>query len=227
MKKNILFLYNISKTLNSLKIELDDEQYEVHDFNTNSRLEINNAINKFKFDIVIIELSNNLDFVISIIKNIRNKSILTDIITYSHNEKLEDILSLYKNGVTDYIKAPISPKILKAKIHAYAQKYEILNNKYFDNYVKYGDFLVDRDANIIFLNNNPIDTTKKEYRILRVLMKANGMPVSKSDLQKEIWGYVDSNSKTVEATISSLKKKLNNGYIKTIIKKGYFLDKKN
>lgn len=225
MKKNILFLYNASKTLNSLKIELNDEQYEVNDFNTNNELEINKAINKFKYDIVIIELSNNLDFVISIIKNIRNKSILTDIITYSHNEKLEDVLSLYKNGITDYIKAPISPKILKAKIDAYAQKYEILNNKYFDNYVKYGDFLVDRDANIIFLNNNPIETTKKEYRILRVLMKAGGLPVSKSDLQQEIWGYIDNNSKTVETTISSLKKKLNNGYIKTIIKKGYFLDK--
>lgn len=225
MKKNILFLYNASKTLNSLKIELNDEQYEVNEFNTNNELEINKAINKFKYDIVIIELSNNLDFVISIIKNIRNKSILTDIITYSHNEKLEDVLSLYKNGITDYIKAPISPKILKAKINAYAQKYEILNNKYFDNYVKYGDFLVDRDANIIFLNNNPIETTKKEYRILRVLMKAGGLPVSKSDLQQEIWGYIDNNSKTVETTISSLKKKLNNGYIKTIIKKGYFLDK--
>lgn len=225
MKKNILFLYNASKTLNSLKIELDDEQYEVNDFNINKELEINNAINKFKYDIVIIELSNNLDFVISIIKNIRNKSILTDIITYSHSEKLEDILCLYKNGATDYIKAPIAPKILKAKINAYAQKYEILNNKYFDNYVKYGDFLVDRDANIIFLKNNPIETTKKEYRILRVLMKAGGLPVSKSDLQQEIWGFIDNNSKTVETTISSLKKKLNNGYIKTIIKKGYFLDK--
>lgn len=56
-------------------------------------------------------------------------------------------------------------------------------------------------------------------------MKADGYPVNKQTLQKEIWGFVDESSKTVETTISALKKKLNNGYIKTIIKQGYFLDK--
>lgn len=225
MKTHILFIYNVSKTLNSLKIELDDSIFLVDACNSDNKNDVDTLIANFKHDIVIIEISDNIDYVLSIIKRIRDKSILTDIITYSHHASLEEILSLYKTGANDFIKAPIEPKILKAKILSSAQKYEILNNKYFNNYAKYGDFVIDREANIIYLKNNPIETTKKEYRILRLLMKADGNPVSKETIQQEIWGFVDKTSKTVEATISALKKKLNNGYIKTIIKQGYFLDK--
>lgn len=225
MKTNILFIYNASKTLNSLKLELIDSSFFVDALNFNEIDAINEKMNNFKHDIVIIELTNNISFAIELIKKIRNKSILTDIITYGHNQNLEDILSLYKNGANDYIQAPIEPKILKYKIFSLSHKYEVLNSKYFNNYIKYGDFVVDREANVIYLNNNQIEITKKEYRILRLLMKADGNPVNKATLQKEIWGFIDKTSKTVETTISALKKKLNNGYIKTIIKQGYFLDK--
>ncbi len=225
MKTNILFIYNVSKTLNGLKIELDDNTFIVEACNSSDKETVDKKIKNFRHDIVIIEVTNNIEYIINLIKEIRNKSILTDIITYGHNETLENILSLYKNGANDYIQAPIEPKILMFKIYSLSQKYEILNSKYFNNYVKYGDFVVDREANIIYLNNTQIEITKKEYRILRLLMKADGSPVNKQTLQKEIWGFVDESSKTVETTISALKKKLNNGYIKTIIKQGYFLDK--
>ncbi|WP_412032196.1 response regulator transcription factor [Malacoplasma muris] len=225
MKTNILFIYNVSKTLNGLKIELDDNTFIVEACNSSDKETVDKKIKNFRHDIVIIEVTNNIEYIINLIKEIRNKSILTDIITYGHNETLENILSLYKNGANDYIQAPIEPKILMFKIYSLSQKYEILNSKYFNNYVKYGDFVVDREANIIYLNNSQIEITKKEYRILRLLMKADGSPVNKQTLQKEIWGFVDESSKTVETTISALKKKLNNGYIKTIIKQGYFLDK--
>ncbi len=225
MKTNILFIYNVSKTLNGLKIELDDNTFIVEACNSSDKETVDKKIKNFRHDIVIIEVTNNIEYIINLIKEIRNKSILTDIITYGHNETLENILSLYKNGANDYIQAPIEPKILMFKIYSLSQKYEILNSKYFNNYVKYGDFVVDREANIIYLNNSQIEITKKEYRILRLLMKADGYPVNKQTLQKEIWGFVDESSKTVETTISALKKKLNNGYIKTIIKQGYFLDK--
>lgn len=225
MKTNILFIYSASKTLNSLKIELDDNVFFVEAINSSEKEKIDEKIKNFNHDIVIIEVTNDINYVANLIKDIRNKSILTDIITYGHNESLENILLLYKNGANDYINAPIEAKILKFKIYSLAQKYEILNSKYFNNYVKYGDFVIDREANVIYLNNNQIEITKKEYRILRLLMKADGNPVSKQTLQKEIWGFVDDSSKTVETTISALKKKLNNGYIKTIIKQGYFLDK--
>lgn len=57
-------------------------------------------------------------------------------------------------------------------------------------------------------------------------MKANGTPVSKAELQKAIWGYEDEKSKIVEVTISQIKKKLNNKYLKTVLKEGYILESK-
>lgn len=225
MKTNILFIYDISKTLDAIKIELDSETFYIDaciDF-----ISAKEKLIKHTYDIVILSFNKETyQDAIDFIKYVRNKSTLIDIITYSHDYILENILNIYKVGSNDFILAPIEPKILKAKIDSISKKYELLNSKYFNNFVKYGDFVVDRDSNVVFIKNQQINFTSKEYRVLRALMRANNTPVSKLELQKLIWGYEDNNSKIVEVTISQIKKKLNNKYLKTILGKGYLLDLK-
>lgn len=225
MKTNILFIYDVSKTLDAIKLELDSELFVIeacNGFNTAKE-----KLSVLKYDIVILSYDDdNFNDAVAMIQLVRSKSILIDIIAYSHSYNLENILKIYKAGSNDFILAPIEPKILKAKILSMSKKYEILNSKYFNNIVKYGDFVVDRDANLVFLKNVQVDFTKKEYRIIRHLMKANGTPVSKAELQKAIWGYEDNKSKIVEVTVSQIKKKLNNKYLKTVLKEGYILESK-
>lgn len=221
MKSSILLIYHESKTLDSFKIELQDE-----DFYIDAAESYESAEKKFfqkNFDIVILSLDIDFEKSLDLIKKIRDKSILIDIIAYAHFDSLEKILKAYKYGVNDFIRSPVEIKELKAKIISFSKKYEILNSKYFNNLVKYGDFVVDREANIVYLDTIPLDLSHREYRVLRALMKNQEKPLKKEEIQKLVWGYLDKNSKNVEVTISSLKKKINKPYIQTIFKEGYLL----
>lgn len=222
MKVNILLIYHESKTLDMFRIETHDVNFFIDSSTTYEDAE--EKLNKRNYDIVIISMDININASLELMAKIRKKSMFIEIISYAHFDSLENILLAYKKGANDFIKAPIEPKILKAKIISISQKYEILNAKYFNNFVKFGDFVVDRDSNIVYLQTEPLDLSIKEYRLLRSLMKAEGRSVSKKDLQQNIWGFISSESKSVEVTISNLKKKIGEGYIKTIIGEGYSLN---
>lgn len=225
MKSNILLIYDESRTLDLFKIETQDVNFFIEA--VQSYKEADDKINDRNYDIVIISMDININESLELISKIRKKSLFIDIISYAHFNLLDKILLAYKNGANDFIEAPIEPKILKAKIISLSQKYEILNAKYFSNFVKYGDFVVDRESNIVYLNTVPLHLSLKEYRILRTLMKAEGKIVSKFDIQKNVWGFNDPMSKSVDVTISNLKKKLNNKYIKTILREGYLITETN
>ncbi|MGL5591626.1 MAG: response regulator transcription factor [Mycoplasmoidaceae bacterium] len=224
MKTKILMMYKDSKTLSSLKAELYEEGYEV---TYNSDIEKTIPLIKVNYyDIIVLSLDKDYDLALNMIRDIKTEHLFTNIIAYGHKLNLESILKAYRRGINDYISAPLEPKILKAKIDSLIGMYEILNSKYFSNIEKYGDFVVDKDSNIIYLNNEIINTTKIEYRIIRKLMKANEKCVSKQFLIKSIWGYDDLNSNSLEVFMSSIKKKLNQKYLYSVRNKGYYLSKK-
>ncbi|MGL4647130.1 MAG: response regulator transcription factor [Mycoplasmoidaceae bacterium] len=225
MKTKILMMYKNSRTLSDLKIELSEDGYEV-DYKEDIA-ETMELIKKQYYDIIVVSLDEEYDSVLELIKATKQVHIFTHIIAYGHNLKLEDILRAYRRGINDYINAPLKPKLLKAKIDSLIELYELLNSKYFSNIQKYGDFVVDRDSNTIFLNNEVIPTTKIEYKIIRKLMRANGECVSKQDLLKDTWGYDDANSNNLEVFISAIRKKLDKKYLYNIAGKGYCLLKKD
>ena len=224
MKTKILMMYKDSRTLSSLKAELYEEGYEV---TYNSDIDKTVPLIKVNYyDIIFLSLDKDYDSTLRMIKDIKSEHLFTHIIAYGHKLTLENILRAYRRGINDYISGPLEPKILKAKIDSLIRMYEILNSKYFSNIEKYGDFVVDKDSNIIYLNNEILNTTKIEYRIIRKLMKADEKCITKSFLIKSIWGYDDLNSNSLEVFMSSIKKKLNQKYLYSVRNKGYFLSKK-
>ncbi len=225
MKTKILMMYKDSKTLSLLKAELFEDGYEV-DYKVDIEESIS-LIKKKYYDIIVISLDKEYDSALKLIKEIKVDHIFSHIIGYGHNLDIENILRAYRIGINDYINAPLKPKILKAKIDSLIDMYELLNSKYFSNIEKYGDFLIDKDSNTIFLNNEVINTTKIEYKIIRKLIKANEECLSKQLLIKEIWGHDDSNSNNLEVFISQIRKKLNKKYLYNITGKGYCLFKKD
>ena len=141
----------------------------------------------------------------------------------SDNMNIVTALSL---GADDFIAKPVDPMVLNAKVQAVLRRtYEI--SEAGGGLEFHGAVLKPAEACVIF-NDNKIELTKNELRILLFLIDNKGKFVSRDDLMKVLWQndiYVEENTLTVN--VGRLRKKLEeNGLTEVIVTKsgiGYML----
>lgn len=132
-----------------------------------------------------------------------------------------NIIMAMNMGGDDFISKPFDMNVLTAKVFAILRRtYDfgassgLLEHK--------GAILNTGDATLTY-NDEKIDLTKNDYRILLTLMENKGKVVSRDTLMTRLWEtdcYVDENTLTVN--ITRLRKKLEAGGLKDFIqtKKG-------
>lgn len=127
-----------------------------------------------------------------------------------------NIVMAMNMGADDFIAKPFDQNVLMAKIQAmlrrtydFAAAVPVLEHK--------GAFLNTGDSTLSY-NNEIIDLTKNEYRILLALMKSKGKVVSREKLMERLWetdSFVDENTLTVN--VNRLRKKLDAAGLKNFI----------
>lgn len=174
-----------------------------------------------KFDLVILDINlpdgNGLDFLKSF-----KRDYSTPIILLTANDMETDIVLGLEKGADDYITKPFSLAILRARVNARLRNLTLSEQIVIDN------FLFDFDKMKFLKNKRPIELSKTEQKLLRVLIKNRGLTISRSDLIDKVWTgdseYVDENALSV--TIKRLRDKLEDisskpKYIKTVYGIGY------
>ena len=94
------------------------------------------------------------------------------------------------------------------------------------NILIYNNLKVDLQKHLVYLDNNEITCTNKEFDILTYLLQRKGQAVSRDDLLTFLWGDNNSDyeSRTIDVHIKSLRAKLNDNdgsIIQTIYGIGY------
>lgn len=174
-----------------------------------------------KFDLIILDINlpdgNGLDFLKSF-----KRDYSTPIILLTANDMETDIVLGLEKGADDYITKPFSLAILRARVNARLRNLTLSEQIVIDN------FLFDFDKMEFLKNKQPIELSKTEQKLLRVLIKNRGLTISRSDLIDKVWTgdseYVDENALSV--TIKRLRDKLEDisskpKYIKTVYGIGY------
>ncbi len=132
----------------------------------------------------------------------------------------EDILQGFESGAIDYILKPFSNKILLARIKAH------LNN---NDYTKtaYANLKIDDLKKVATLNDIPIDLTKFEFEILKILVSSPDVVFSRSRLLNYLRGDNGFNvsERAIDVQILNLRRKLGDfgSNIETIRGAGYKL----
>ena len=88
----------------------------------------------------------------------------------------------------------------------------------------YNEITVDEEKHLVFVNDEVIELTYKEYEILKTLLANRGIVLTRELLMEKIWGYdFEQGNRTVDVHIQSLRKKLGSAgdNIKTIRNVGY------
>lgn len=129
----------------------------------------------------------------SILSRIRNKC-NTLVIIVSAKDTKEDKLKGIMGGADDYIEKPYDIDILIAKIEG------IFKRRYAMDEMISGDIRIDKEGQVVYYKNSPVEMTVKEYELLCLLMENQGKALSKEYLFSEVWGS-DSESEIQTLTV--------------------------
>lgn len=132
----------------------------------------------------------------------------------------ENQLKAYEYGADDYITKPFKPSLLYAKCLTLLKR----NKKIKTNQLQSGKVILDLDKHILVIEENDIVLTDKEFKLLRYLMKNQGIVLSREKILDTLWGYdYYGDGRAVDTYIKRLRKRLGkySYYIQTIVKTGY------
>ncbi len=176
-------------------------------------------------DIIILDIMLPKMDGISVLKELRKNGIETPVILLTARGEIEDKVLGLDSGADDYLAKPFHTDELLARLRALGRrKTELINN----GILKYEDIRLNPHTLQLEYGNKEAVLTLKESQLLELLIKRNGMIVSKENIIEKLWGYdTDAEYNRVEIHVSLLRKKLaqlnSSVYIHTIRGAGYVL----
>jgi len=159
-----------------------------------------------------------------ICREIRKKSNVPIIVVTSRNSEIDELMSM-NLGADDFVTKPYNTQILLARISSLLRRtYQNIDLEVF----KFNGLKYNMSTSEMEFNNNKIELTKNESRILYTLIKNKEKIVSRNELMKSLWQndeFVDDNTLTVN--INRLRRKLEeigaSDYLQTKRGQGYIL----
>lgn len=150
--------------------------------------------------------------------NIREKKIPTIFLTANDDEN--NIVNCLEDGAEDYITKPFSTRELIARIN------RILSKNKINNIIKVEDITFDLDKMEVYKNNDKINLTSLEIKILSLLFENINKVVTRNYIIENIWKWTgnDVNDNTVTVYLKRIRKKLDTDIIVTLKGIGYRID---
>jgi DNA-binding response OmpR family regulator len=175
-----------------------------------------NLILEKNYDLYLLDINlPNLDGhkLLKLIKHKNNNSI---VVMITASAEIEDIEKAYNYGCNEYIKKPFHAKELLIRINNLIKKNETNFNE-----IKVDNLRFLKDTMDLFIDDKPVELRKKERRLLYILITNLNRTVSKEEIINFVWEGEKKENYPLRQLISSLKSKLNNKYIVSVVGIGY------
>lgn len=198
---------------------LESENYQVTA--VDDGLEGVMAFESTPFDLVIVDVMMPLLDGYGVSKMIRKKSKVPIIMLTALSEEKSQIEG-FDSGIDDYITKPLSFTVFLQRIKA------LLIRTYGEeitNVLRFKEIEVLLDEHRVFVDENEVNLTHKEYLILTELMSRPNQVFTREQLINKVWGYDHiGNLKIINQHIKNLRKKLGGEFIQSVKNVGYRLD---
>jgi len=177
------------------------------------------------YDIIILDIMLPKMDGIKVLKELRRSNIKTPILLLTARGQIEDKVQGLDSGADDYLAKPFHMDELLARLRALGRRQAELAN---DGLMRHGDIALNPYTHIVSCTDQELQLTPKEAQILELLIRNNGISVSKDAIITKIWGFdSEAEDNHVEIHISNLRKKLgqlqSGTLINTIRGEGYML----
>lgn len=163
-------------------------------------------IQKIQADLLLLDI--NLPYTDGefICKEIRKTSNVPIIMVTSRDSEMDELLSL-NYGADQYVTKPYNIQILLAKIVGLLKRNQNAGNN--PDKIDCGEFVLNTAGRIIEKEDNKVELTKNEYKILEYLVLHRQRVISRDEIMDYLWEseeFVDDN--TLNVNIKRLRTKL-------------------
>ena len=181
------------------------------------------ALHTTLFDLLILDINLPDGSGIDLLREIRQSSAVP-VILLTANDMEMDIVGGLESGADDYITKPFSLAILRARVNAQLRRNIPAKN----GMIEIDGFSFDFDRMEFLRAGHPVELSKTEQKLLRLLVENRGQTLTRATLVDRIWtdaaAYVDENALSV--TMKRLRDKLEETpstpkYLKTVYGIGY------
>jgi len=155
----------------------------------------------------------------AVCREVRKSSRIPIIMLTARDQEADELMG-FDLGADEYISKPFSPPILIARVNALLRRTERKN--YPPRTI--GGLLIDENAHYVYVDDQAIDLTPKEFELLLYLVDHEGRALNRDQIVNAVWNYdFYGDMRTVDVHIKNLRLKLGDkgDYIQTVRGIGY------
>jgi DNA-binding response OmpR family regulator len=228
LSKNILVVEDNIDIANLIKINLHDQSMHI-DLADDGAKGLNMALSN-AYQLIILDLMLPAMGGIDICRALRKKEIYTPVLMLTaKTSELDRVLGL-EVGADDYLTKPFSVPELIARVKAIIRRseyYQISSNSTLPEKILFQDLCIHPETRQVFINDNIIELTAKEFDLLWHFASNPGRVYSREQLLGSVWGYGHNGYEhTVNSHINRLRSKIETDpaqpqYVMTVWGVGY------
>ena len=153
-------------------------------------------------------------------RTLRSEGNWTPILMLTAKDGAADVVEGLDTGADDYLTKPFSYAVLLARLRALFRR----GARPRPAVLEVGDLRLDPAARRVWLRNNEIVLTPREFAVMEFLLHHPGEVLSKKDILDHVWDFdFDGDPNIVEVYIRRLRTKLDHPVIETVRGAGYRL----
>ena len=220
-------IYVVEDDRNIQEIEtfaLSNVGYQVEGFDCAA--DFYKALEKRMPDLILLDIMLPDEDGLTILKNLRLRqetSTVPIIMVTAKTTEIDKVKGL-DMGADDYMTKPFGVMELISRVKAMLRRIAKPEDK--EKVLKLGNVLLDRERHAVFVKDEPVELTFKEYELLKLLMVNAGIVTTRQVILDRVWGIdFEGESRTLDMHIKTLRQKLKEegSQIKTVRNVGYVM----
>ena len=228
-KDKILLVEDEPDLLQTLAFNFESEGYKVAKALDGKEamkfLEDDDSISLVILDLMLPDISG-----LDICRHIRAADNLKDILVIMVTAKGEEVDRVvgFEVGADDYVVKPYSVRELLLRVGGMLKRSSKENQSNDKDLVEFEDLKIDNNKHKVYLSDEKISLTSKEFKLLKHLLSKADKVQSRDNLLEKVWGYNnDVTTRTVDTHIKRLRSKIGKygDKIETIRGEGYLFNK--
>lgn len=165
---------------------------------------------------------------LEICQQVRSRGDATPVLFLTAKDTLDDRVTGLDAGADDYLVKPFELRELLARVRALLRRPPTMETTNRSSRLQYGDLELDEANQLAYRQNQAIELSEKETRLLAYLLRHPDQVLTRSQIHQQVWGEQEEpNSNVLAAQVRLLRRKIepdgDSPLIHTVYGKGYRL----
>lgn len=163
------------------------------------------AVASMRYDAIVLDLGLPDRDGLEVLRELRQSNLAMPILILTARDSIEDRVTGLNSGADDYVVKPFAMVELAARLRALLRR----PSRSTANALTIGNLHLDVSARQVTVNGSTLHFSAREIEVLEMLMRREGLVISKSSLEDALYGlHRNVSLNSIEVLISRLRRRL-------------------